>query len=240
MFGSMVAKFRNCPTFSYQKIIAITSLILSAMTPAIGGEITAPNNYANANYAPFGGLGNGSYQQVFSSDFFTAPISITKLSFFLPGYYVDLGDQGFTKGTYKVSLSTTSVPVGDLDPNHLGNNLGADNSVFFAGVLDGGDSIDGTAFTYDPTKGNLLLSVDVTDRLYTFGSSDYSGLFYRADGNLGTSRVLDFPTLGAPSSDNVGLDVKFTFTAVPEPASLMLFGLGLLSLVVLRRNRRVS
>lgn len=218
-------------------ILAISALAFSAPTHAKADEITIPNNYYIGNFAPFGALGNGYYQQVFSSSFFNEPISISRLSFFIPGYTADSGNTGFASGSYHISLSTTTIAVGALDPTNFQNNLGFNDAVFFEGNLNGGSSIIGTPFTYVPGDGNLLFSVKVSGRaLDSALLSKQVGAFYRGDNDLGTSRGYYFPDfVDSYISDTSGLDIAFTFSKVqqanvPEPSTLLLLTLGLCAL----------
>ena len=62
-----------------------------------------------------------------------------------------------------------------------------DNGLFFAGELDGGSTIAGNPFYYDPSKGNLLLTVAVTGNEADCSLADGSlscgsqGLMWRAE-----------------------------------------------------------
>ena len=76
--------------------------------PAIGGAITAPNNFYVGNYLPFGARGNVTYQQVYASSFFTEPISISALTFHLATPW---SSSGFVAGDYLVSLSTFTMEM---------------------------------------------------------------------------------------------------------------------------------
>ena len=77
--------------------------------------------------------------------------------------------------------------------------------------------IVGNAFTYDPSKGNLLVDISVA---YTGGggtiyfdamNGDANGLFSKAD-NYGSGFA------------GFGLVTGFSTTAVPEPGTLSLLG----------------
>jgi RHS repeat-associated protein len=112
------------------------------------------------------------YQQVYPASAFGSPISITELAF--PWNSVFSNGAGYTgggttSGQYQISLSTTSKTAATLSTNPK-DNLGPDNTLFanFAGgpnanpllTIEAGTG-GGTAFSYDPSKGNLLLDIVV-------------------------------------------------------------------------------
>lgn len=202
-----------------QTAVGDTSLQLGlTVGPAIGTAsaknatqaIIGPENFYIANGLPFGAFGDGIYQQVYASSLFDGPIKITGLSFFI-GEYTVPPNLGFVSGTYTVSLSTTSVAVGALDPYNMDANVGADDKTVFSGTLNGGMTIDVKPFVYDPSEGNLLLTVEVANRLSGIPSV---GNFWRADQGTGTSRAFNFSGAGV-GADNIGLVTLFTFVPAP-------------------------
>jgi hypothetical protein len=174
--------------------------------------IIVPDNFFIANALPFGSYGDGLYQQVYSSSLFVGRIKITSVSFFI-GEYLVPPNAGFVLGTYTMSLSTTSVAVGSLDPYNMDANLGADNKTVFSGTLNGEIAINVKPFVYDPSQGNLLLTIEVKNRLGEFPPS--SGIFWRAAVDTGTSRAINFPDVTNVGGDNLGLVTLFTFVPVP-------------------------
>src|SRR5207245_2570867 len=96
-------------------------------------------------------------------------------------------------------------------------------------------TITGTPFSYDPSHGNLLMTVtkdgDGLDFsvFLDFESNAPAGTFSRAYG-FGTSGVADF------LENDTGLVTQFS--SVPEPASLALAAAGLLLLLGSRKFLR--
>jgi hypothetical protein len=130
--------------------------------PIIG--LPADPNYGNC--FPFGCAYNGSYQQVYISSQFSGPITITGLSF----YNTQVNDEAtaMNSGTWTISLSTTSKNLDTLSTT-FSNNIGPDNTQVFSGNLAQswafGDTLAivlTTPFTYNPSSGNLLMTVVAT------------------------------------------------------------------------------
>ena len=161
------------------------------------------------------------YQQVYSSTNFSGPITITDLEFFNTVDHTGGGTDA-QAGSYLISLSTTQAAVGGLDSTDLSNNLGPDNTTVYLGdvpTLSGGvlRFVLTTPFTYDPSKGNLLLDIGIdygdTGDLIYFDENGASGLASRASSQNGGF------------ADGEAIVTRFS-TAVPELSTwaMMLIG----------------
>jgi len=186
------------------------------------------------NCVPFGcpGLLPGmQYQQVYDAALFSDLMLIDTISFFntlsLPG--------DIHVAAYEICLSTTSRGVNELDGRSLSDNIGSDSAVFFSGTLggpgsmaDGVFSIAGSAFEYDPRRGNLLLDVRVLSVVEGIAPT----IFLDFDGtSVDSSRVC----AGVPCGASSGLVTRFSDHSVPEPSIIFLVATAL---AVARAGRR--
>jgi hypothetical protein len=211
------------------KVIPVLFAIVQAVSAA---SVTVGTDNA-VNAAPFVDGLNGitTYQQIYSSTAFSAPIDINSFSFFLDpsaGTHNQLVAQ-----TIEISLSTTSIAVDGL---YYHAPQGANAQTFGTFSIEGGTSpsvltFDGTPFDYDPASGNLLVEI------VTLSSSPVNGFtepYYESDnyGSL-TSRFCD----ESECNENQGLVTRFDSAIVPEPTSLAFVLAGVFGLVLLFGNR---
>jgi hypothetical protein len=187
---------------------------------------------------PFPGLAGTQYQEAYASTDFSGPISISSIEFFLVP-----GSSGSLYGaTYQLSLSTITGNISSLSETNLAGNVGADNTIFTTVTLGGAApsilKFNGSGFFYNPSLGNLLLNIQVSDP-----TSVGSAIFEDGDGGgpAGIVRYSNFYN----GTTGYGLVTEFSdFTsgdlsvvATPEPSTIMLFGCGLAGLFAGRRRR---
>lgn len=185
---------------------------------------------------PFGcTTGGTTYQQVYASTSFSAPINIGEISFFnsvLPG-------GAPMTGTFNIWLSTTNEPIATFDTSFVAFPPSTFTKVFQGTLpaVSGGemDFFLQSPFLYNPSQGNLMLTVQTFNGA-AVGTDSSKWLYLDVDRNAGltNSRISAF------SIDwNQGLVTGFS--AVPGPV----VGAGLpgliaacTGLVALARRRR--
>lgn len=196
------------------KTFLLLSVVVLALAPfaplASGGTkaVAIPSTYVLPNVMPFGAAdGNGTYQQVYDATRFPGKVTIRSLSF-APQ---DFGLPGFFAGKYDVSFSVTPKAVCNLDGNDLSQNIGSNSLLFFKGKVDGGVTIRGKAYAYDPTEGNLLVTINVTGKPAPDPNNLQAAMMRGSDCD-GSSRAYNFPLVPTMGADNVGLVTIFVYS----------------------------
>jgi hypothetical protein len=183
-----------------------------------------------------------TYQQIFSStEFSGTPILITQLAFSTSsllstatsatlGLDVDLG----IAATSAANPSTTfSANRGSVYQDVF------DNTLTFTPALN--NTFDlvlnlSTPFLYDPSQGDLLLNILLTQTPVIAGSA----LYFGGDSSPTDDRVFSATPSTTGRVDFNTLATQFTFTAqaVPEPSAFLLLGVGIGSLIVVRKRKQ--
>lgn len=214
--------FSRTITPSNWLLCCITSLLISAPASSQTVIIGLPADQGATNCIPFG-CAVERYQQVYNKNLFPSAILINEISFFGSGFV--------NTARYTIRLSTTTKAVNSLDIVELSNNIGADNSLFFSGILGGilmGDppesikfTITGSGFLYDPSEGNLLLDLSITDGV-NFGESTFAS----RNGTFGDDSSRAYSTGGGFSGgyESYGLVTEFSTTSTRVPESSSTFG----------------
>jgi hypothetical protein len=214
-------------------LFTVLVALLFSVTPSVASPIIigSPADVGRGNGMPFGAAYAGEYQQVYTSGAFSGAMTITGLQFYNTA--LDSGAQFLNSGSWTISLSTSARDWNTLSTVYA-DNVGADSTLVFSGNLFQpwafGNTLDiqfATPFWYDPAQGNLLMDVFVT------GASDLGGDVYfdisgRTSVNTTMGRV--YTTSGWEKAEyGYGLVTGFDTPAspIPEPASLLLLGTGL-------------
>lgn len=213
--------------------VAASAIMVSA-APA-QATLTVGNADAGNCYpfscGPTDGL--SEYQQAYRAGAFSGittfnTISFTEFTAYVPGPSMD-------SGTYTVRFYVAANGVGSLSSvlaSNEGTFLGTLGTFNVSGPMPSRLILSGSAITYDPSMGDLLMDVSVS-------GSSYSGVynqFFNAD-YTGTDVARAWNSTSYGDFGNTTGALQTTF-GVPEPAAwaLMLIGVGAVG-AGLRRRR---
>ena len=220
--------------------------VIGFAAPAEATLITIGSDTGQPNAFPFGAPPGtsfpylGEYQQIYAATAFDGPIIIWEVAFAssaatLPKSISD---------TFILSLGTTSTSP-SAPGNSYSANKGADFTQVFTGTITANLAHNNTfdfviplttLFTYNPLNGNLLLDVFVISETST-PNALAAGFANGPSTDVG--KILNFGGTGNPTGvKNSGLLTQFSVHSVPEPASLLLLGIGAVALIGLRARRR--
>jgi hypothetical protein len=216
--------------------VALALVVLAAFVqPGSASSIIIGSSGSN-NVFPFGDTYLGEYQQVYTAADFGGSVLIDQVAFrSINGF----GGRTLSD-TLTLGLGTTSASPSAPGTSYAGNKRPDLTTVFTGTVsetLAGNGTFDffinfSSPFLYNPTLGNLLLDVFVTNTSggiapFDAGNSPDTGRLFNLGGN-GT----------ATPGPNFGLVTRFDVTAVPEPATISLVGIGVLAMLVAEYRRR--
>jgi hypothetical protein len=177
------------------------------------------------------------YQEAYNQNAFAGvqtfnTVSFSKFTAFVPGASMDTG-------TYAVSFYLSTEPVGSLSSNLSTNEgafLGSLGTFTLSGPMPSVLSLTGSTISYDPSQGDLLMDVGISNG--TSFSGAYNEFFNADTTGTEVSRAW-VSTIDGSFGDTTGA-LQTTFSmGVPEPATwaMMLFGVGAIG-ASLRSSRR--
>jgi PEP-CTERM motif len=179
------------------------------------------------------------YMQTYGASGFSAPATISGIT-----WYLDAADSGantnFLGGSYTFSWGYAAFgSVGNLSSTLASNYLFGPNFLGTATVSafaqSASVSLNGISFDYDPTIGDLLLEISVSNQ-DNVPNGQGNGFNEADDTGTSTSRAYCLSS-GTCTADLNGLVTTFTSTdAVPEPGTFGLLGGALLGVGFLRKR----
>jgi len=199
------------------RIIALAAFVAVVATPAYADVTVGSTDSGNCYPFSCNDKGAIDYYEIYSSTAFSGVTSFDTITFqqwpSYPGFMLS--------GNYQISFATTTAAL-NTDPSGSLSNVAS----FFNGSLAPSQfSIMGSAYTYDPSWGNLVMHVVTTGQ--PLDPNPGTGYLYADYTGATVSRSYTLSD-GTTFSGNGALVTTFSSNA-PEPASwaLMLGGFGL-------------
>lgn len=177
-----------------------------------------------------------THRQLYSSAIFSGPVAITSIRFYT-GYSTPI------QADYTVSLATVSAaldafPIGSPENEHVFFSGRAGTGIFDPIFTVRPFSFSGPAYIYDPSAGNLLVSIHAAN----YGPLTYARFFQEYSPAFGPPTISS--TVSHSLGFHAGMDGLATtfFTAdiqnIPEPGTYGLTALGFGAALYACRKRR--
>lgn len=214
--------------------VALSAAVPAQASTTVGTQPGTSNCFPFSCFASLQGVG-ALYQQVYTSAAFSGTTAIDTLKFYSNSHALN---PTMDSASYDLAFYLTPKPVDGLSTDAAANRgtlLSNFGSFSFGGALPSELTLNGSAFNYDPTMGNLLLQITVTGLTAagTGGQASLSSASY-----TGLTSRLTVNANGAANLLPVGAVTTFMSSAVPEPATwaMMIIGFGLVGGVMRRRS----
>ena len=230
------------------------AVYLLATWPAHAGDVFSPHpaNQNSIGGSPFlittSEAPSMRVQYVHSAQDFigTGPILINQVSYSTPTWSGRLPID-VTLPNIEIRISTTQMNPDALSRN-FADNIGADETVVYSGSLHFYETeaelydihVAIGPFAYNPALGNLLIDIFNYSPIFSRPDPDWS---VNAATWVGDSvSLLSSGSNGADAasgfSGSIAPMIRFTYTAVPEPGTLTILVIGLVSFGVAAFKRR--